>query len=153
MGKAQLVMFSASNLFLNSAARFVYWSSGGYLSLRGSEEEIKEAMKMVFRKQQGLCDQNTIPEYLRDSVDKYGRLPEIKPYLTHREIEIVRCTADGKTTQETASILMLSRKTVQHHLSNVYRKFGIRNIAGVLKLAVSKGIMPVDELMTYTVQS
>ena len=96
----QLVIFSASNLFLNSAARFIYLSSGGYLSLRGSEEEIKEAVRAVFRKQQGLCEQNTISEYLRDSVDEYGRLPEIKPHLTHREIEIVRCTADGENHAE-----------------------------------------------------
>ena len=147
-----LVIFSISNLFLKSSARFVYWSYGGYLSLRHSEEEIKEAVRAVFRKQQGQCEQNIVPDYLRDSVDKYGRLPKIKPHLTHREIEIVRCTANGKTTQETAAILMLSRRTVQHHLSNVYQKFGIRNIAEVLKLAVSKGIIPVDELMTYTVQ-
>jgi DNA-binding CsgD family transcriptional regulator len=44
---------------------------------------------------------------------------------------------------------MLSRKTVRNHISNIYRKFGIRNMVGVLKLAVSKGILPVEELMGF----
>jgi DNA-binding CsgD family transcriptional regulator len=52
-----------------------------------------------------------------------------------------------------AETLIVSEHTVTNHLCNVYRKFGTRNRVEVLKLAVSKGILPVDELMTYTVQS
>jgi DNA-binding CsgD family transcriptional regulator len=48
---------------------------------------------------------------------------------------------------------MVSEHTVTNHLCNVYRKFGTRNRVEVLKLVVSKGILPMDELMTYTVQS
>ena len=51
--------------------------------------------------------------------------------------------------KEIASVLMLSRKTVQNHISNIYQKFGIRNMVRVLKLAVSKGILPVEELMDF----
>ena len=32
-------------------------------------------------------------------------------------------------------------------MCNVYQKFGIRNMVGVLKLAVSKGILPLEEIM------
>jgi DNA-binding CsgD family transcriptional regulator len=80
-------------------------------------------------------------------------LPDFEPYLTRREIEIVRCIAEGRTVRETAKTLTVSEHTVTNHLCSVYRKFGTRNRVEVLKLAVSKGILPVDELMTYTVQS
>jgi DNA-binding CsgD family transcriptional regulator len=46
-------------------------------------------------------------------------------------------------------VLMVSRRTVQNHICNIYRKFGIRNMVGVLKQAVSKGIFPVEELMVF----
>jgi DNA-binding CsgD family transcriptional regulator len=80
-------------------------------------------------------------------------LPDKAPYLTKREAEVVHCIADEKTIAKTASVLMVSVRTVDNHLSSVYRKFGIKNKVGVLKLAVSKEILPVSELMTYTVQS
>jgi DNA-binding CsgD family transcriptional regulator len=80
-------------------------------------------------------------------------LPDFEPHLTRREIEIVRCIADGKTAGETAETLTVCEHTVTNHLGNVYRKFGTRNRVEVLKLAISRGILPVDELMTYTVQS
>ena len=61
-----------------------------------------------------------VPSYTRDSIDEYERFTEIKPYLTQREIEIVRHAADGKTIKETGTALMLSHRTVTGHLYNVY---------------------------------
>jgi DNA-binding NarL/FixJ family response regulator len=127
--------------------RYVSWSHGSYLSLRAGEKEIRETLETVFN------GRRAIPESLWGSVDEYSRLPEFEPYLTRREIEIVRCIAEGRTAGETAETLTVSEHTVTNHLGNVYRKFGTRNRVEVLKLAVSKGILPVDELMTYTVQS
>ena len=142
--KLRLVLFSASILPLSVAARYVWWSMGSYFSLRDDQEEIKESVEAVFGKRQ------TIPQYLRECLDEYGRIPEKSPHLTHKEVEVVRCAAEGKTANETASVLMLSKRTVQNHISNIYTKFGIRNMVGVLKLAVSIGILPIEELMIFT---
>jgi len=117
---------------------------GSYLSLRDSEREIRESVDAIFGKRLA------VPSYLKDCLDEYGHLPDKEPHLTHREVEILRCAGEGKTGKETASVLMLSRRTVQNHISNIYQKFGIRNMVGVLKLAVSKGILPVEELMGFT---
>ena len=143
--KLRLIVFSASHLPLDAATRYVCWSMGSYLSLRDSDREIREAVEAIFEKRQA------IPSYLKDSIDEYSRLPNAEPYLTCREIEIVRCAVEGKTAKETASVLMLSQRTVQNHISHIYEKFGIRNMVGVLKLAVSKGILPIDELMAFKV--
>ena len=142
--KLRLVLFSASILPLGVAARYVCWSMGSYFSLRDNQEEIKESVEAIFGKRQA------IPSYLTECLNEYGRIPEKSPHLTHKEVEVVRCVAEGKTAKETAMKLMLSKRTVQNHISNVYAKFGIRNMVGVLKLAVSTGILPVDELMTFT---
>ena len=116
------------------------------------QKEIGECVEAVFERRQRTFG-STVPSYLRDSVEEYGRLPDIEPHLTHREIEIVRFAAEGMTVKETAFALMLSHRTVTGHLCNVYKKFGIHNMVGVLKLAVSKGILPVDEIMRYGSQS
>jgi DNA-binding NarL/FixJ family response regulator len=141
--KLKLALFSASVLPLGLAARYLYWSMGSYLSLRDSEREIREAVEAIFGKRLA------VPSYLIGCLDEYGRLPDKKPHLTHREVEIVRCAGEGKTGREIASVLMLSRKTVRNHISNIYQKFGIRSMVGVLKLAVSKGILPMEEIMGF----
>jgi DNA-binding CsgD family transcriptional regulator len=112
--------------------------------LRDSDEEIGECVKTVFEKRQA------VPSYLRDRVDEYRCLTDIEPHLTHREIEIVRYAAEGKTVKETGSVLMVSERTVTGHLCNIYQKFRVRNKVEVLKLAVAKGILAVEEIMRFS---
>ena len=47
--------------------------------------------------------------------------------LTAREHEVCALVAGGATNPEVAAALFLSRRTVEHHLRNVYRKLGIRS--------------------------
>jgi DNA-binding NarL/FixJ family response regulator len=49
--------------------------------------------------------------------------------LTKREQEIARLIAAGASNPEIAQQLFLSRKTVERHLSNVFKKVGVRNRA------------------------
>ena len=138
--KLQMAVFSTSNISLSVAASFIFYSRGGYVSLRDSEAEIKKLVDTVFNKQ------TAVPSYLKDSFDEYDHIPDKKPYLTHRELEILRYIIKGNIAKKTAAILMLSRSTVQHHVSNIYDKFGVRKMAGVLKLALAMGILSDDSL-------
>jgi len=47
--------------------------------------------------------------------------------LTAREREIVARVVDGRTSAEIAVALTLSRRTVENHIANVYRKLRISN--------------------------
>jgi DNA-binding NarL/FixJ family response regulator len=51
--------------------------------------------------------------------------------LTSREEEVARLVADGATNREIARALFLSPKTVERHVSNVLKKLGVRNRAGL----------------------
>jgi DNA-binding NarL/FixJ family response regulator len=47
--------------------------------------------------------------------------------LTRRELEILRHVANGRSNAELAKELWVTEQTVKFHLSNIYRKLGVRN--------------------------
>ncbi len=62
------------------------------------------------------------------------RDPALVDGLTPRELEIALQVADGGTNKEVAARLFLSPKTVELHLSRVYRKLGIRSRTELARL-------------------
>jgi LuxR family quorum-sensing system transcriptional regulator SolR len=54
-------------------------------------------------------------------------LPEAEVTLSHREIEVLRWTAEGKTSGEIADILRIAERTVNFHLSNAVTKLNASN--------------------------
>lgn len=52
-------------------------------------------------------------------------LREIPEGLTARELEVARLTASGLSNQELANRLYVSVRTIENHLSRIYRKLGI----------------------------
>jgi DNA-binding CsgD family transcriptional regulator len=53
--------------------------------------------------------------------------------LTPQELQVALTVAAGATNKETAASLFLSTKTVEFHLSNTYRKLGVRSRAELVR--------------------
>ena len=65
------------------------------------------------------------------------RGPEREISLTAREIEVLRWSADGKTSSEVGEIMSISERTVNFHVNNSLEKLGATNkTAGVIKAAL-----------------
>ncbi|MEJ2860160.1 helix-turn-helix transcriptional regulator [Actinomycetospora flava] len=47
--------------------------------------------------------------------------------LTPQEFQVARVVAEGRSNDEAAAALFVSRKTVENHLTRVYRKLGLRS--------------------------
>lgn len=54
-------------------------------------------------------------------------LPGINAKLSSREIDVLRWSAEGKTSSEIATILRISERTVNFHVSNTIAKLGVTN--------------------------
>jgi ATP/maltotriose-dependent transcriptional regulator MalT len=63
--------------------------------------------------------------------------------LTTRETDLLRLVAAGHTNREIAGELFLSEKTVERHLSNVFRKLGVSSRAAATAQAVRLGLVDV----------
>jgi pimeloyl-ACP methyl ester carboxylesterase/DNA-binding CsgD family transcriptional regulator len=61
--------------------------------------------------------------------------------LSPREIEVLREVAMGRTSREIAESLVLSTRTVERHISNVYAKIGVNTRAQATAYALTHGLM------------
>ncbi|WP_371409294.1 LuxR C-terminal-related transcriptional regulator [Micromonospora zamorensis] len=77
-------------------------------------------------------------EALQQHLEVAGRQDEpareedpLRETLTAREYQVARIAADGKRTKEIAEQLRLSSRTVEAHLSNIYRKLEVNSRAAL----------------------
>jgi ATP/maltotriose-dependent transcriptional regulator MalT len=61
--------------------------------------------------------------------------------LTDREVELLRLVASGQTNRAIAAEMFVSEKTVERHLSNVFRKLGVSSRAAATAQAVRLGVV------------
>ena len=61
--------------------------------------------------------------------------------LTEREAELLRELAKGLSNKQIANSLVISQKTVEHHLENIYNKLGISSRTSAVVFAVQNGIV------------
>jgi len=60
--------------------------------------------------------------------------------LSPQELQVARIAARGQNNIEVAAALFVSRKTVEAHLTRVYRKLGIRSRTELARILLANGI-------------
>lgn len=68
------------------------------------------------------------------------RKNQMKPLLTKRELEVVSWIAEGRTVDDTASIMNLSRDTIKAHLEVIRQKTGALNTVHAITILYRHGI-------------
>lgn len=96
---------------------------------------------------------------LRQGVRQLERREELKPsdriiqehishpdyqldlHLTKREVEVLRLVAEGHTDREVAETLIISPRTVNRHLSNIFVKLDVPGRAAAVAYAIRQGFV------------
>ena len=105
----------------------------GYLVKSDTSSEIISALKAVSE------GKTFISENLKRQGTSSLRKNTI--ILTPREKEILSLILQEKTTKEIADKVCLSEKTVENHRANLFIKFGVKNLAGLVKQAILEGFL------------
>ena len=64
------------------------------------------------------------------------RLDETRDELTSQECQVASLVAEGATNREAASQLFVSPKTIETHLSSIYRKLGVRSRTELARISL-----------------
>ena len=68
--------------------------------------------------------------------------------LSHREREVLQLGAEGHTNAKIAARLFISSRTVETHRANAMRKLGLRSQTDLIRYALQRGILPLEENLT-----
>ncbi|MGE5375058.1 MAG: response regulator [Bacteroidota bacterium] len=64
--------------------------------------------------------------------------------LSPREKEIMQLIAEGHTTVEIGKLLFISAKTAEKHRVSLMKKLNVRNVAGLVRLAIKHHLVDLD---------
>lgn len=121
--------------------------------------DIGRSRLLLGRAYRALEDERTATEEFagaRDEFDRLGAAGDLRRAekeldeserpgaLSKREIDVLALVATGRTNQEVADKLVLSKRTVDRHVSNILRKLDLRSRTEAAAFAFEHRIVPPD---------
>ena len=108
---------------------------------RSAAKEVVEAIRAVHAGQRYLSPR-VADVVLEDYTDDKQDDPLAR--LSAREREVLQLLAEGRTGAEIAQRLSLSQKTVETYRARLVEKLGIRDLAGLVRFAIQRGLVSLD---------
>jgi len=108
--------------------------ASGYVSKTSSFDEMRTAIISVYEGQRYIC--RDVKDYITNQViseqqsDPAYRINQ----LTKRELEIVNMIKDGYSSREISEKLFISKRTVEVHRYNIFKKLDINNITSLIRV-------------------
>jgi len=130
-----LTMYKKAS-FLQQAMRN---GAAGYLLKDAGIEEIRKAIRAVHAGAKYVSP--AAAELLVTSLTKGEEADRFTPDLSRREGQVLQLIAQERTTLEIATALFISENTVESHRRNLLHKLDARNAAGLVRIAMEKGLI------------
>ena len=132
-------------LTMHKSKEYLYHSisagAKGYLLKENSDAELFLAIQTI--RNGGIYLTHTmageLAEDLSQILDGKGQIP--REPLTTREREVLKLIAEGKSNNEIAELMYISRRTAENHRANIMKKLKARKPADLVRYAVEKGII------------
>lgn len=120
--------------------------AAGYVPKRAAPDELASAIRAVSRGDVFIHPSlagRLVQDYLlrRDTDEQEPPIDDLTP----REQEVLTLIAEGLSNGEIAEQLVISIKTVDRHRENIMRKLNLHNRVDLVKYALRKGLIDLEE--------
>jgi DNA-binding NarL/FixJ family response regulator len=115
--------------------------AAGYIVKRSAAKEVVDAIRAVHAGQRYLSPR-VADVVLEDYTDE--RQDDPLALLSPREREVLQLLAEGRTGAQIAERLSLSQKTVETYRARLVEKLKIRDVAGLVRFAIQRGLISLD---------
>lgn len=117
--------------------------ASAYLLKEAAPAELEIALQAIRRNETYLS-----PAVSTKMIERFIRAPVALPNplesLTSRQLQILTMIAGRKATKEIAFELDLSEKTVAAHRAQIMERLGVRDLVGLVLLAIRHGLVSAD---------
>ena len=113
----------------------------GYVVKRSAAKDVVDAIRAVQNGQRYISP--AVADAVIEEGGKAGKEDRLAR-LSTREREVLQLLAEGRTGSEIAQRLSLSPKTVETYRARLVEKLGIRDVAGLVRFAIQRGIISLD---------
>ena len=112
--------------------------ASGYVLKSAADRDLVEACRAAMRGESFLY-----PPTIRSLMRSYMDDPERTSYgpLSAREREVAKLVAEAHTTDQIASLLVISPRTVERHRENILSKLGMRDRVELTRWAIRHGLV------------
>ena len=115
--------------------------ASGYVLKSAAHKDLVEACRAAMRGEPFLYP-GAITALIKDFLmHAHDGGPDRENPLTPREEEVTKLIAEGHTSKEIASLLVLSEKTVERHRANILEKLGLRDRVDLTRYAIRRGLI------------
>jgi len=115
--------------------------AAGYVLKSAADEDLVSACRTAMRGDSFLYA-GVASTLVRDFLDRMRRGERTpRSVLTAREDEVVKLIAEGHSSKEIATTLVISYKTVERHRANILAKLGMRDRTELTRYAIRAGLI------------
>lgn len=133
----------------NAAAIIKLFEAGvhGYLIKSEDDAEFERAVTALLEGKDYFCKEARahIINRIFPEEDRPG-LVIANTGFSAKEVEIIRLICRQMTAREISKEVYLSERTVEQYRSNITKRIGARNVAGVIRFALQHGIITLEDL-------
>ena len=119
--------------------RVMEQGADGYLVKNCGREELLYAIRAVHAGQRHFT--GVVVDCLMRQKGEQAAQNELLKDLSERELEVLAALAEGLGNKEIGDRLFISPRTVDTHRTNLMRKLGIHNLAGLVRVAMKAGLV------------
>lgn len=144
-GRTRVVVLSmySDETLVRQALRM---GAAGYLLKRSVTEEFLLAIRAAARGETYLSP--SVSRVLLDAVRQEGAEPKgqvVLERLTPRERQVLQLVAEGRSNSEIGRTLGVTKKTVEKHRASLVGKLGVKDLAGLIRIALKHGLIFLEE--------
>ncbi|AGG06292.1 MULTISPECIES: response regulator transcription factor [Dehalococcoides] len=121
--------------------------AAGFLLKNVKGTQLLEAIRSVYAGESVLQPSTTrrVIDQLINKAAKTEELSAVNP-LTEREIEVLKMAARGVSNKDIADQLYLSNRTIQTHLSNIFKKLSVGSRTEAILYGLKRGWFIMEDL-------
>ncbi|MFD0675685.1 MULTISPECIES: response regulator transcription factor [unclassified Paenibacillus] len=117
----------------------------GFIAKTSTREQLIQAIRCAARKE-AIVPMYLLKQLRRQEIVVQGEKGREETTITQEEDKLLRELAKGKSNKEISQTLMISQRSLEYSLTELFQKLQASSRVEVIKKAKSLGILPAEDL-------